>query len=225
MIKKHQLVNFISYLIRKIQFLYYFCFIKIGNQKEGLIIIGCGRSGTTYTSKKLKSLGIDIGHERLKKHGISSWYLVSDQKKVPIGPNFKQIEKLGFPFVHQVRNPLNAISSMQAISWISFKFLSNEIPIDFKNDSKILKAMKCWYYWNLKAETKAVFTYQIEKFDQNLDELLELGKFPHPKEKFNIDTKTNSREHTDLSWDDLSKEDDELSTKIKKLAIKYGYVI
>jgi hypothetical protein len=143
--------------------------------KGGLIIIGCGRSGTTYTSKKLKSLGIDIGHERLKRDGISSWHLVSDQIEVPIETNFEQVRKLNLPFVHQVREPLQAISSMQAIGWISYKFLSNEISIDFENDSKILKAMKYWYYWNLKAETKAVFTYQIEEFSQNLPELLEIG--------------------------------------------------
>jgi hypothetical protein len=225
MIKKHQVIDFISYLNRKFQFVYYFSLIKLCDQKEGLIIIGCGRSGTTFTSKKLKSLEIYIGHERLNKHGISSWYLVSDQTKIPIGPNFKQIEKLGFSIVHQVRNPLSAISSMQASSWISFKFLSNEIPIDFENDSKILKAMKYWYYWNLKAEAKAILSYQIEKFNQNLDELLKLGKFTHIKDKSYTDTKTNTRNHIDLSWDDLYKEDEMLTNNIKNLAIKYGYKI
>jgi len=225
MIKKHQLIDFISFLSRKIQFLYYFSFIKLCDQKEGLIIIGCGRSGTTYTSKKFKSLGIYIGHEKLNKHGVSSWYLVSDQKNVPIGPSFKQIEKLGFPIVHQVRNPLSAISSMQASSWISFKFLSNEIPIDFENDSKILKAMKYWYYWNLKAENKAVFTYQIEEFDKHLNQLLRIGKFFSVKNESVINTKTNTRKHIYLSWDDLYKEDEVLTNNIKNLAIKYGYKI
>jgi hypothetical protein len=114
---------------------------------------------------------------------------------------------------------------MQASSWISFKFLSNEIPIDFENDSKILKAMKYWYYWNLKAENKAVFTYQIEEFDKHLNQLLRIGKFFSVKNESVINTKTNTRKHIYLSWDDLYKEDEVLTNNIKNLAIKYGYKI
>jgi hypothetical protein len=214
-----------SNYIRNIQF-YYFLFLRRTSQRErGLVIVGCGRSGTTYTSKKMKSLGIDIGHERLKKDGISSWYLVSDQFKVPLGPNFEQIKKLTLPIVHQVREPLQCISSMLAIGRISYEFLSNEIPIDFENDSKILRAMKYWYYWNLKAESKAIFTYQIEEFSQILDELLEIGQFSLSTEKFKTDVNTNSRKHIDLAWSDLNKEDENLCHKIKELGRKYGYII
>lgn len=217
MIKKHQIIDLISYLSRKIQYLIHKSFIKFSGSKKGLIIIGCGRSGTTYTSKKLKSLGIFIGHEKLHKHGISSWYLVSDQSKVPIGPTFKQIQKLGFPFIHQVRSPLEAISSMQSSSWISFKFLSNEIPINDKKDSKILKAMKFWYYWNLKAESRAEFTYQIEEFDQHLNKILKLGNFDKIENDSCIDTKTNTRKHTNLTWNDLYEQDKQLTDNIKKI--------
>ena len=77
----------------------------------------------------------------------------------------------------------------------------------------------------MKAETKAEFTYQIEEFDKHLNQLLILGNFGSFKNESAISTKTNTRKHIDLSWDDLNKEDEVLTKNIKKLAIKYGYKI
>ena len=53
------------------------------NNTEGrLAIIGCGRSGTTYTSKLLQSFGVKVGHEKILDHGISSWCLVPSEFNV-----------------------------------------------------------------------------------------------------------------------------------------------
>lgn len=62
MIKMNQLVGFLSFISRKIQFLYYFSFIKLCNKKEGLIIVGFGRSDSAYTRKH-----IDLSCNDLKK--------------------------------------------------------------------------------------------------------------------------------------------------------------
>ena len=86
---------------------------------KGLIIIGCGRSGTTYTAKLFRKNGYKIGHERLKVNGIASWYLVSDQQKELFGPSLHSIKKTDFPIVHQVRNPIDAIPR--------FKVLVNQV--------------------------------------------------------------------------------------------------
>ena len=197
------------------------------NDRSGLAIIGCGRSGTTYTSKMFSSFGIDIGHERLKKDGISSWYLVSDQTQVPLGPNYFQIKKLKIKIVHQIRDPIKSISSMQSMGKPSWNFLANEIPIELNEDSKIVKAMKYWYYWNIKAEKKSDFSYRIENIEEVLSRLMDIGGFSvrnFDKMK-KIDKKTNTRKHTDLNWNDLEKEDYELTQKIKNLSINYGYKI
>ena len=215
----------ISILKRKIEYIYFSNLQRINNKKQGLAIIGCGRSGTTYTSIFFKSIGIYIGHERLKKDGISSWYLVSDQHKVPLGPTYYEIKKLDLVIVHQIRHPLQSVSSMQALGKSSWEFLSDEIDIDLTNDTKILMAMKYWYYWNLKAEKKSVFSYQIEKIDKIFHELLAIGNFPVKDIPNNISKKTNTRKHIDLNWSNLEMEDKVLTQKIKKLSIKYGYKV
>jgi hypothetical protein len=53
-----------------------------------LAIIGCGRSGTKYVSELFNSLGINIGHERLDKHGIASWTLVPNTSIELWGPSY-----------------------------------------------------------------------------------------------------------------------------------------
>ena len=171
-------------------------------------------------------MGYDISHERLRKDGISSWYLVSDQKEVPLGPTYKQIKKLNLILVHQIRHPLMAISSMQAMGKPSWKFLSNEIPINIGKDSKILMAMKYWYYWNLKAEKKANISYSVENIDSVLPELLSNANFSSSiKNEIVTNRKTNTRKHSNLNWSDLEREDYELTQKIKKMGIKYGYKV
>jgi len=184
-IKNKSRSNFFSVFYRLMEYKYY-SFVRTIRKQPGIIIIGCGRSGTTHTSKKFQAFGYDVGHERLKKHGISSWYLVSDQDEIPIGPSFAQVAKFNIAVVHQVRHPLKAISSLQSTGWISWKFLSNELPIDFEND---------------------------------------LGNFPASYEKSYVGKNTNTRKHIYLSWSDLENEDVELTTKIRELAVKYGYEI
>lgn len=100
------------------------------NNTEGrLAIIGCGRSGTTYTSKLLQSFGVKVGHEKICDHGISSWCLVPDTSLRHIGPSSGDLEGLGIPHVHQVRQPLEVISSATTIRKKSWGFISQFIPI------------------------------------------------------------------------------------------------
>ena len=210
-------------LYRRIEFDYNY---KLINRRtvSKIMIIGCGRSGTTYTSKLFNSLGYKVGHERLERNGISSWLLVSNQQKVFIGPSFEELKSLNLPVVHQVRHPLKAISSFQATGHQSWQFLAYEIPINYEEDSKVLKGMKYWYYWNLMAEEKSSFTYQVENLDDVFPELLKAGQFTAVVDKRNEVAKTtNTRSHIGLSWRDLRREDPVLTDKIIVLAKKYGY--
>ena len=74
-----------------------------------LLITGCGRSGTRYTSFALQRLGLDVPHERLGRDGISSWTMAITTEKRPFGPPSSQVS---FEQVfHQVRDPIAAIAS------------------------------------------------------------------------------------------------------------------
>lgn len=192
-----------------------------------IAVTGCGRSGTKYFSVLMKSIGLDIGHEKLEKHGISSWCLVPDSNISVFGPSFSEIEYLDIPIVHQIRDPLNTISSTLTFMNSSWNFIQRFIPVS-KKDSTLLKSMKYWYYWNLLAKKKAIYSYRIENIKSEINGLVEIGDFRHivTIEENMIDAtskKINSRPHENLSWKELKDEDEYFASKIYDLAIGFGY--
>lgn len=196
--------------------------------KKILCIIGCGRSGTNFSNQYFENLGLKIGHEKLKKNGISSWCLVPNTTERLWGPSWQDIKHFDKSVFHQVRHPLKVISSLQTITTKSWDFISKFIPIK-KQDCLILKAMKYWYYWNLLAEKKAIYTYKVEDIDKELDKIFQVASFKMPEDKNDIlkkiSRKVNTRKHSSLTWKDLEKEDKELTRKIKSLAKRYGYKV
>lgn len=182
------------------------------NQK--IIILGCPRSGTKFISEIFNINGIQIGHEKMGSFGISSWCLVSGDDKVCHGPSYEKVLNIfgnNSLIYHQVRNPLQTISSLTTISKKSFDFVKNYIPMDSK-ESLNLKCMKFWYYWNLMAEKLTTNRYRIEDVD-----------FLLPNFKGLNQKNINSRRHVNLNWDDLRMENEELANNIKVLSERYGY--
>lgn len=208
---------------RRMEFFFVKQAIRLRKSKI-ILIIGCGRSGTTFSSKYLGSLNLKIGHERLYLNGSSSWYLVSDKKKVSIGPSFYDVKDLEAIIIHQVREPLGAISSMLSTGSPSWHFLSNEIPINLEKDSKVLRAMKYYYYWNLKAEKRAKYLVRAETFNLDILPILkENGYNIKPHDKVTYHDKINTRTHKKLNWDDLKSEDPILYDDIRLMGERYGY--
>ena len=167
--------------------------------KKNLVVIGCGRSGTKFISKHL-----GLGHEIKKtEKGIACWQAVIDNNP------YYSIQP-GDYIVHQIRNPIDTISSCHAILMKeSWDLIINNVKDINEKDSLLLKCMKYWYYWNIMAEEKALVSYRIEDIFSEI-----------PKN-------TNSRKDWDLyrkiSWDDMQNEDNYLTRKIRILATKYGY--
>jgi hypothetical protein len=192
-----------------------------------IAVIGCGRSGTKYFSILMEKIGLDVGHEKLGKHGISSWCLVPDSDLSIFGPSFSELKYLNMPIVHQIRNPLNTISSSLTFMDYSWNFIQHFIPIS-RYDSTLLKSMKYWYYWNLMARKKACYSYRIENIKNEIDGLMDIGDFSHiiPVNENTIaetSKRINSRPHRSLSWEEIENEDDSLTSKIYKLAVRFGY--
>ena len=217
--------NEVRYLIYKSKLKFRGINLSNSNVKK-LIIIGCGRSGTTYTSQLLKKNGYDVGHEVIGANGISSWYLVSDKQFHLETPGFDFFKNYEFTVVHQVRNPLDSISSMLTAQNYSWDFIDKELSLNMRKESILLQSMKYWFYWNKAAQKKAVWTYKIEELDENLSKLLSIAKFKTKKIKYvdSVSKKTNSRKHRSLSWQDLEDEDLNLTHNIKELAREYGYL-
>lgn len=191
---------------------------------EGIVILGCGRSGTRFSSKYLTQRGFRVGHEGLKYNGISSWFLTASDSKVPTGPEFKMVRDLGFNIIHQVREPLASISSMQTIRKSNWQFIATQIPVDLDADSIVLRAMKYWFYWNKKAEMLTDKRVRVEHFQTEIGPYIRRKlKSPGEEKKISGKDRINSRKHSSLTWEDLDREDAELTRKIKEMAARYGY--
>lgn len=197
-----------------------------------ILITGCGRSATLYTSVLLQKLGLDIQHEKMGENGTVNWYQAAEPYYGELGEN---------PIiVHQVRHPLRTIASCQR--WVHILaghpfieappnlFLSEYIPID-QDDSLLYKSMTYWYYWNKLAEQNARYTYRIENLPNVFEEFCQVIGYPELAERTDVfDTipkniNTNPIGYNENTWDDLYIEDAGLTDMIINLAVGYGYKI
>lgn len=194
-----------------------------------LLITGCARSGTTYIADVLQSCGLDIGHEVMGRDGCSSWFMCVEAKKFP-WKNRPSAYRIHFDHIfHQVRNPLDVISSVYATEHPkALKFFSENIPQINAEDAPLVKCAKYWYYWNLYAERKSEWRYQVEQIDTALDEMsVRLGIYLDKKVLKTISRSTNHRDRpVKITWTQLRAEiPSNLFSKIQKMALRYGYSI
>lgn len=193
-----------------------------------LLITGCARSGTTYISKVLSNSGLEIGHERLLKDGCASWPMAVDSDVSPYGPPSKGIH---FEHIfHQVRDPLQTISSVFTTEGpTSWQFICSMIPNIYPTDTKLTRAAKYWYYWNLAAEKKSEWTYKVEEIEFVWDEMCQRLDISLSRDALATVSKTiNQRgpHRINCTWQMLKNELPlELYLNIQLLAHKYGYPI
>lgn len=186
---------------------------ELHNPNPYVVITGCARSGTQYVARALDALGFKIGHwNMLGEQGVSSdlvvpWQCIDDCL-----------------ILHQVRDPLRQISSMQTSAMYTWNYIGQILK--FTDESLLLKCMKYWYYWNVTAEKRGRFTYRLEDIDNIWIKLLTMVGAGDPYTPLpTISKQSNSRAgmYTPVTWDMLEAEDSKLCGQIKGLAIHYGY--
>lgn len=192
-----------------------------------LLVTGCARSGTSFTSRILRNAGLDIPHEEMGKDGAVSWYLATqpDYRKRRIN-----LKKYYFAHTfHQTRDPLKTISSVYfAENLHSWNYILKHTPEISFRDSHLVKCAKYWYYWNLKAEKCSEWSFRVEDIEQVLQEMpSRLGIDLLPVDLQNQPKNMNSMgEHPDFSWTDLEKELPlDLYENIIQMAKRYGYTV
>jgi len=132
-----------------------------------LLVIGHPRCGSGYMSKLLQTAGLDVGHERMGKHGISSWMFAVTDDRVPFAADtYSGSRRLShFQYiVHHVRDPRNAVPSIMRDnmrSEKSFRFRRRHIKQAFGVDleeysSETERAVLSYIYWNRIVERNAV---------------------------------------------------------------------
>ena len=167
-------------------------------------VAACARSATLYTAKVLRSLGYDIGHEEWARDGSVGYHLAV------IKPN---------NCFHQVRNPLDQISSM--VEHGSWGFANDVIDVE---GNGIIGCMQYWLKWNKSLESFCVWRYRIEDFPIVWDEFLD--RIGHKKCDLPcISTDTNKRKKNSIhySWADLFSKNRNLAQSILEKAKEYGY--
>ena len=124
-----------------------------------LLAIGHPRCGSGYMGQLLKAYGLDVGHERMGKDGISSWMFAVEEEENPFALNSLAATRKNKHFghvIHFVRDPRTAIPSIlreNRNSQISYAFRRRHILKTYKIDlddagSEVEKALLSYIYWN-----------------------------------------------------------------------------
>jgi len=188
-----------------------------------LLITGCGRSGTKYISMVLRRAGLDVGHEtRLGEDGIVSSFWTVDADRYP-GRHVQGPQPKFDVILHQVRNPLRTISSLTTGSQKSWKWNARYIPIA-EDAPALRKAADYWYYWNLLADARSDWTYNIELLEEEWEEFSRMTGITctYGEATDGLSKNTNTRPHIEYTWTDI-KHITPLYEEIRILAMSYGY--
>lgn len=141
------------------------------------LVTGCPRSGTMYTSKVFKGLGVNFGHESVfgLRQGLrgrpanwGEWEGEASWLSVPFLPLDDDTVVL-----HQVRHPLGFVRSVCGWGFLSdtsrdlhySKVVGIHAPEVYAPDTEPERGATMWRTWNERAEAHAVTTYRVEDLD------------------------------------------------------------
>ena len=155
-----------------------------------VLVTGHPRSGTGYASKCLQDIGLDVGHEKIGKNGISSWLWAANcHDNARWGDNYTDINPDITILV--IRNPKDVIASTlftcaQAYDWMD-RFVN-------QNERSIMGACQYLLSWNKLAlkNRKPDVIVKTESFDRFCLEYF--GRLPS-----NDLIGYNTRNHDDLT--------------------------
>jgi len=213
-----------------------------------LLVTGHPRSGTYYTCKFLRMLGMSINHEYYGHDGIVSWHLgainMMNQKelieiidrsiKAHIIDGHESIDSIAsvttrfIKIIHQVRNPIKVISSSQTMAAGSWAFMKRYIELPATTDLIIL-ATYSWVRWNQLIETLIKTTnieclrMRAEEIDNIYTTLCDFVGFKNSESIPEISKKINTRDYQMVSMSDIKNKAPEIVPELISLADKYGY--
>lgn len=191
-----------------------------------LLITGCGRSGTHFTSALLKQMGLDTPHEAIGRDGAASWKHIVSGTFVYVGKNRQaEIDASGFTrILHQVRHPLKVIASMQTFSNSTWLYMAEFIELDTKAPP-IYKAMQAWVGWNDLVESKASWRFRIEDLHSCFTTFCEKAGLPKQEiPQVPHAAKDSRTERFDaVYWEDLLAINANLAERVRQMALRYGY--
>ena len=187
--------------------------IEPGATKETrrVLITGCARSGTKYVAHLLTQMGLDVGHEKMGRDGISSWCMATPAQTTPWGPGLDGT--VDFKCVlHQVRHPALVIPSLSTIAESSWQFICEHSPCSM-DEPLLLRSAKYWVHWNRKAGEIAEWRYAVERLPEHFDEFCRRIGVPADRKALravapNVNTRAYTGINKLLAWAALKVTDE-----------------
>jgi GR25 family glycosyltransferase involved in LPS biosynthesis len=210
-----------------------------------ILAIGHPRCGSGYMSELFKACGLDVGHEHVGKHGISSWMFAVEDDEYPWALNSMARTRKNKHFGHVVqfvRNPRQAIPSIireNHHAEKSYAFRRKHILSAFGVDldtasSELERAMMSYLYWNRLIEGQEIaLVVRVEDAEESLLRSLKnwqlvaatcaLSVRPPKDVNANKLYQGTFPERPDLSDDDWQQVCDKLKREINESCDRYGY--
>ena len=202
-----------------------------------VIVTGCPRSGTGYMSQYFQVLGLQVGHEKLRRNGMSYW-LLADKRRFD-AYNVKASRKgygdlrLAKKF-HVTRHPLHMISSMLPRHE---SILRGYVPDWDEYDTPLVRTAKFWVSWNEKIQygMDIDLRLKVEEAPEQLDNICRVSRLLYHDREIRkvkqLDTRHNTAFGTGMkaydevfSWSKLWWSiPRSLYRRVKDLAREYGY--
>jgi len=157
-------------------------FIRI--EPLDVLCVGHPRCGSTYMAHLLNAFGLDVGHERLGKHGITSWMFAVEDDPYPFARDRgaeRRRDKHFASVIHHVRNPADAIPSIMVEnrhSPISYQFrrrhILKQLGLDLDSyTNELERAAMAFLAWNRIIEhLKPQLVVRVENCEEEVRQLL-----------------------------------------------------
>jgi len=183
-----------------------------------ICVTGTGRCGTGFVSAWLRSAGLDVGHERLGRDGISAadmtlWLSAGARGRIGAVDRSVRFRHR----VHLVREPLGCVASLQTAQAGSWRFVCRHTPT--RIESPLLRrCVEHWIHWNRLAEAVSDVTVQVERWEAWAGE--QLGLPPQ-----SVEPTVNSRRgrYRPVGRADLARAAPDLLPAVAAMAARYGY--
>ena len=208
-----------------------------------VLCTGTGRSGTTWFSKAMELIGLDVRHQANGVHGCSGAEFAADADWYPWFPVYgggdcanvgeRRSDYLYDHVFHGVRHPLWCIPSLQknyaalnAEFWVDVGVMPSEVMAG----SSLLRNAYMYYGINryIDDSHQAEYRFQIEQVEQawpTLMHLLELDGIPWPK-LGKVNYATSWGQYEPLTWSELEQGVGlSLASAIREQARSYGYEV
>jgi len=220
-------------------------------EQRSILVLGHPRCGTGYMAKLLQSFGLDVGHEKIGKDGVSYWgFAVFDDNwaKTPRGPSAtysspwsgkKVYVRNDFDFknvIHAVRNPIDALPSIlyqENIVKNSLDFRWKHVTNHFSgkisgdaNYTDLEKAILTLIYWNvLIIYQKRDLVVMVESCEDRVrDFLIQKGLIEDKKYCIFKDKRYNNKSNRDvITQADYAKVRESVMAELNYWSCVIGY--